>query len=297
MPEYDERVERILEKERIFRTEEDLRTFSQYRLRSHFSSGSGRIVMSRLLKSLIWQAYERISVGKEGGILGNLRTFWYRNVKPTVSRVPKKYLPKSGAYDLMLTCFREMVYEHGLFSYSDFDFTDDNWEHRRIGEGNPGVIVFAEKTGWIRTLREIHEKYDVTIMALGGFSSALSSEYTARHVSERLSEGEVVHLIGVVDYDYSGRLIALNFRNQLEVMGLEVESLELLIKPQHFDQEEIDLFSYPLSTKEETKLKNWLRETGGIAGEARGLESEAMPLMRLHDLVEESIDKILSARR
>jgi hypothetical protein len=107
----------------------------------------------------------------------------------------------------------------------------------------------------------------------------------------------VVHLIGVVDYDYSGRLIALNFRNQLEVMGLEVESLELLIKPQHFDQEEIDLFSYPLSTKEETKLKNWLRETGGIAGEARGLESEAMPLMRLHDLVEESIDKILSARR
>ena len=73
MPEYDERVERTLEKERIFRTEEDLRTFSQYRLRSHFSSGSGRIVMSRLLKSLIWQAYERISVGKEGGIAGEAR--------------------------------------------------------------------------------------------------------------------------------------------------------------------------------------------------------------------------------
>ncbi len=294
MPDYQEEIEEILKEIRIVRTEEDLRTFSQYRLRSHFSSGSGRIVMSRLLKSLIWQAYERISVGKEGGILGNLRTFWYRNVKPTVSRIPKKYLPKSGAYDLMLTCFREMVYEHGLFSYSDFDFTDDNWEHRRIGVANPGVVVFAEKTGWIRTLREIHEKFDVTIMALGGFSSALSSEYTARHVLERLGEGQVVHLVGIVDYDYSGRLIALNFRNQLETMGLPVESLELLIKPEHFSQEELDLFSYPLSTKEETKLENWLRDTNGIGGEARGLESEAMPLVRLHELVEENVGRILS---
>ena len=294
MPDYQEEIEEILEEIRIVRTEEDLRGFSLYRLRTHFGSErSGRIVMSRLLKSLIWQAYERLSVDKEKGILGNLRTFWYRNVKPVVTRIPRRQLPKSGAYDLMLKAFSEMVYEHQLFSYADFSFTDENWENRRIGVENPGVIVFAEKTGWIRTLREIHEEFDVTIMALGGFSSALSSEYTARHVLESLGE-KPVHLVGIVDYDYSGRLIALNFRTQLEKMGLPVESLQLLIEPQHFTEEEIEMFSYPLSTKETTKLENWLEITNGIGGTARGLESEAMPLNRLRRLVDETVREIVN---
>ena len=55
--------------------------------------------------------------------------------------------------------FRNLVLEHKLFKYQDFNFTDENWENRRIGTSRPEILVFAEKTGWVRFLHEIHEQW------------------------------------------------------------------------------------------------------------------------------------------
>ncbi|MEW6736063.1 MAG: hypothetical protein AB1489_32515 [Acidobacteriota bacterium] len=62
-----------------------------------------------------------------------------------------------------------------------------------------------------------------------------------------------------------------------------------MIHPQHYSQEEIEIFRFPLPTKEKTKLINWLTKTGGIAGKAYGLESESMPHERLHKLIQQLI--------
>ena len=279
-------TQEILAEERIVEFEEDIRSFTRYYLKKHFASKSGRIVLSRVMKSIMWQVYQRIQKGVEPRFIGNLRTFWYRYMKIVVSRIPKAHLGSSDPYDVMTKLFSEMVSERRLFKYQDFNFTDENWENRRIGTERAEYLVFAEKTGWIRYLRQLHRKFGVSIQALGGFSSLLSSEYTTRDLKEKLSEGQQVHLIGIVDYDYSGHLIAHSFRSQLEEMGLEIAGMEMLIKPESYTVEELELYKYPLPRKQKTKLRKWLEETGGINGEAYGLESESLPLNRLDEFFE-----------
>tara|TARA_B100000614_G_scaffold261357_1_gene290690 strand:+ start:979 stop:1860 length:882 start_codon:yes stop_codon:yes gene_type:complete len=286
----DDELWRILEKEGIVELDEDIRGLKRTQIKKHFGSqNSDRIILSKFMKSIIWQAYTKIQAGDESPIMGNIRTFWYRWVKPALAKVPKKYFGKMDLYDLMLRLFAEMVMDLKLFNYADFDFTDENWENRRIGEEKPGVIVFSEKRGWVRFLREFHQKHGVSVLALGGFPSALTSEYTVRDVQKVLGTGKAVRLVGIVDYDPSGDLIAESFREQLETQGLVVESLETLIQPKHYTADELKLFRFRLPRSQKTKTQRWMEKTGGIDGKEWGLESESMPTERLKSLLEEVI--------
>lgn len=286
----DDELWKILEKEGIVELDEDIRGLKRTQIKKHFGSqNSDRIILSKFMKSIIWQAYTKIQAGDESPIMGNIRTFWYRWVKPALAKVPKKYFGKMDLYDLMLRLFAEMVMDLKLFNYADFDFTDENWENRRIGEEKPGVIVFSEKRGWVRFLREFHQKHGVSVLALGGFPSALTSEYTVRDVQKVLGTGKAVRLVGIVDYDPSGDLIAESFREQLETQGLVVESLETLIQPKHYTADELKLFRFRLPRSQKTKTQRWMEKTGGIDGKEWGLESESMPTERLKSLLEEVI--------
>jgi hypothetical protein len=254
------------------------------------AKSSGRILIAKLIKNIIWQAYEFISTGKEPPIKGNIRTFWYGWVKPVLARVGGALEAKKDPYDVLTMLFTEMVLDLKFFRYADFDFTDENWENRRIGTTRPEVLVFSEKRGWIRFLRELHEEFGISVLALGGAPSALTSEYTARHISTALSDKRPIRLIGIVDYDPSGDIIANAFLAQLGDVGLLAAELTTVIHPKHYTKEEIKIARFPLPKKEPTKLKNWLAKTGGIDGQAFGLESESMPLDRLKVIVTELID-------
>ena len=130
------------------------------------------------------------------------------------------------------------------------------------------------------------------MLALGGAPSALTSEYTARHIGEALREDKNepgLCLIGIVDYDPSGDIIAEAFRDQLEAAGLPVSSLTTVIRPELYSQEEIEIFKFPLPKRQKTKTANWLARTGGIAGEPFGLESESMPRESLRLIIRELV--------
>jgi hypothetical protein len=268
----------------------DLRSFTAAELDRHFASArSGRIVLARLIRNIIWQAYERIQAGTEPPIGGNLRTFWYLWVKPVLARTSGNDDAKMDPYDVMLRAFSEMVLSLRLFKYADFDFTDENWENRRIGTLRPEQIVFTEKRGWIRFLREVHEQLGTSTLALGGAPSALTSEYTADHIRQAAGPDKLVRLIGVVDYDPAGESIATSFRGQLEACGLAVEGLETLIHPRHYSAAELEMFRFPLPTKQTTKNERWMERTGGIGGKPFGLESESMPRARVRELLEQLV--------
>jgi hypothetical protein len=196
----------VLKKEDISHFDKDIRKMSRNELVDNFSApSSGRVVLARLMKNIIWQAYEKISIGAAPKITGNIRTFWYMWIKPVLSRLPEDSDLKSDPYAVMTSLFTEMVLDLKLFKYEDFDFADENWENRRIGTSLPEVVVFAEKGGWIRFLREIHQEMGVSVLTLGGFPSALTSEYTARDL-EAVLGGKPARLIGIVDYDPSGEI-------------------------------------------------------------------------------------------
>lgn len=265
----------------------DIRLMSRKELVQHFAADkSGRVVVTKLIKNIIWQAYQKIKAGTEPPINGNLRSFWYLWVKPILARVPAYSEAKTDPYGVMLKMFTELIMDRHLCKYADFDFTDENWENRRIGTNRPNVLVFAEKAGWIRFLRELHDEFGVSILALGGAPSALTSEYTVRAISTTIDPSTaIVSLIGIVDYDPAGHIIAHAFQNQLADAGIPNTTLTITIDPKHYTDEELKLFRYPLPKGEKTKLAQWMAKTGGIDGKAYGLESESMPRERLRTLI------------
>ena len=74
--------------------DQDIRTMSRADLFGYFASDrSERVLVAKLIKNIIWQAYEKIQAGTEPPITGNIRTFWYLWVKPVLGLNPTTLSP------------------------------------------------------------------------------------------------------------------------------------------------------------------------------------------------------------
>jgi hypothetical protein len=150
---------------------------------------------------------------------------------------------------------------------------------------------------YMKLLREFHKNYSVTVTALGGQPSLLSTEYTAVHIAEKVSLTEPFHLLSIVDYDPSGAIITQTFLDQLHCQGVLDIHLLNLITLENYTAQEIEIYKYPLSTSKWAKTINekWIKEGGGINGEMYGLEADSMPRSRLRSLVKKEMDRITSS--
>jgi hypothetical protein len=277
------KIEKILAAEGVRVLQKDIRTMPLDELKANFSFATKpKIVTVRVVKSLIWQAHTKIAAGEWPQVDGNLRSFWYSNIKSTMSKIGAVGDPKDP-YDMMLYAFVEFTEKYRLFRYADFGFTDENWENRRIGVKHPQIIVFSEKQGFVRLMREVNKTYDCTTAALNGISSVLSSEYMMAHIAEQgvnLPKTRF-HVFGIVDYDPNGAIVAGAFQRQIKSQGVKLLRYRDLVTPAIFTPEELELSKFTLPPKQRTKNRKWLEKTGGINGQAYGIEADAVPKDRL----------------
>jgi|GEM_PF-1210241 len=265
----------ILAAEGITDYAQDLRQLSAAELLALFAfASSGKLNATRVIKNLIWQAYTAIRDGRRPPIAGNLRSFWYTDIKPVLSRLG---VPVEGrrATELVYDAFVELVTQHRLFHYRDLGFLDEGAQTRAVGQTNGTVILFAEKDGRFALVRDIAQAYDATALALGGYPSSLATEslvHALQHAGV-LGEPPALQLFSVVDYDPSGYWIAREFAAQLHAFGVQEVTLHPLMRPERLTTEQVALGRYTLPTG--SKTTNWVRETGGIDGEPYGLEADA----------------------
>lgn len=270
-------VAQILAEEGIADYAQDLRELSAAELQRRFAfTSSGKLNATRVIKNLIWQAYTAIRDGHRAPIAGNLRSFWYTDIKPVLSRLG---VPVEGrrATELVYDAFVELVTRHHLFHYRDLGFLDEGAPTRAVGQTNGTCLLFAEKDGRFALVREIAQAYDATALALGGYPSSLATEYLVHALQQAgvLAERPALRLFAVVDYDPSGSWIAREFAAQLQAFGVQEVTLHPLIRPERLTTEQVALGRYTLPKG--SKTTNWLKETGGIGGEPYGLEADAFP--------------------
>jgi hypothetical protein len=272
-------ITQILAAEGIADYAEDLRQLSAAELRRRFAfASSGRVNATRVIKNLIWQAYTAIRDGQRPPITGNLRSFWYTDVKPVLSRLG---LPVEGrrATELVYDAFVELVTRHRLFHYRDFGFLDEGAHARVVGRTNGALLLFAEKDGRFELVRGIAQEFDATGLALGGYPSSLATEYLLSALQQGIlpepgaPADQALHLFSVVDFDPSGYWIEREFADQLRAFGVGKVTLHTLVRPERLAPEQVRLSRYTLKKGSETT--NWLRATGGIADEPYGLEADA----------------------
>ena len=281
--------------------EEDIRSFDApiramdvASLREHFcTKRSKRINVARLVKNLLWQVYEQIALKQRPTIDGNLRSLWYSDVKPVLSRAGALRDTNAG-YSLLSDLLVHLVMRN-LLHYRSFDFTDEHYDDRRLGKRHQNILIAAEKRGYLRWLKRMQQSHEVTIIALGGQPSLLSTEYFAQELKEaNVHLTTRLPLFTVVDYDPAGESIAQSFIRQLKNFGVHVSKRIDLVKPTNMTKEQIELSRYQLSRtkRERTQVMHWIELTGGVEGKAYGIEADAMSTEQLTEVFEKNLKKL-----
>ena len=217
------------------------------------------INVAKLMRNIIWQLRERILAGERAPLKELVRTFWYMYVKPTLSRAgalaeaTDQYKQLSGQLVFMVT-------ELDVMRYADIGFRDDNQAHRFLGP-NANIVLFSEKLGHQAFLSEMADKYEVSILALGGQPSVVNVEYfvdTVKAAGVNLKRS--FYLFSIVDYDPSGWIIRDAFVNDLAFYGIKNVRMVDLITPDMLTPEEVLMARVRIPTGPDMRVKNaaWL---------------------------------------
>ncbi len=277
----------------------DIRRLTRAELLHHFPSRitPGALGLPSLMRSIIWQVRRGIQSGALPPVRGSLGTFWHLWIEPIVSRLPNDFARRSGTEIILGNAFKELAMKEHLVRYADFKITDTHWENRRIGETRPEILLYADKVGWFRFLRALSDTLGVSVLAVRGMPRAVTSEYTASHISDaiqaRYKAPRRVHLLAMVDYDPSGYIGAHAFEAQLNACGLTDTTLTILDWKREFSAREIRANRYPLATgkRHKKRRETWLEDTKGVNGELYGLAVDACPRRTMAALITELIDE------
>jgi len=229
----------------------------------NFSEGATDypVNVARLMRNIVWQTRERIVTREKPPLKELLRTFWYMYIKPTLSRAGA-LAKETDQYAQLIDNIVYMVKEIAVMEYKDIGFRDDNQANRKIG-ANANIILFSEKLGHQAFLSDIADKYNVSILALGGQPSVLNVEYFVDTLKEaKINLQRSFYLFSIVDYDPSGWIIRDAFMNNLKFYGIPNTRVIDLIHPDMLTPEEIKFSRYLIKDVESMRIKNknWLKE-------------------------------------
>jgi hypothetical protein len=302
---WNERLAAIIA-ENLRTFDKDIRFMSDDEIRANFSTKStGELIIRQLIGNIVWQVYNWIQEGKEPTIDGNIRSFWYSHIKPVLARFFKL---SESFYNTLTDVFAQYVGVYHLFRYSDFGFVDDSGASKSVGTILPHIIMCAEKEGHLMTLQKIQADTGVTIIALGGQPSLLTTEGLTDDLAKVTTLKQTFHLVTDVDYDPAGNIIAESFRRQLAEMGVDSVTRVDIIQPENFTADELKYFRYPVANDtpaDKAKTRDWMDKNkspfgGGLPGDdgkpvPYGIESDAMDRQRIHDLAVAAIKQLAGA--
>lgn len=288
----DSELAAVLSAEGIKHFDAPIVKMSRKDLRKYFGAKStGRINLSLLIKNIIWQVHEGLVAGELLQFEGNIRSFWYVYVKPTLSRAGA-LRDGQTPYKVVIDMFVRLVMARHLLNYRDFGFEDERKQDRKIGDKNAHVLVVAEKRGHFPLLTRITEAFDVTVVSLGGMPSLLSSEYFVEELSASgVALDQDFPLLTVVDYDPAGDAIVRTFMRQMKELGVQRLVRTDLVKPANMTADQVRLNKYRLSRKkhQRKKIARWMGLTEGIDRKPYGLEADAMPAAQLMEVFEREV--------
>jgi len=268
--------------------------------------------VTKLVRNVIWQLKERIQSGERRPLKELIRTCWYMYIKPTLFRAGA-LSRTTDQYSVLTDNLAYLVAKRKLMSYTDIGFRDQNRSNRKIGI-NANIILFSEKASPQDFLREMHEKYQVTVIILGKQPSVLSSEYFVNDLKARgVNLRRSFYLFSIVDFDPSGWIVRNSFINQLKAFGIKNIKYLDCIHPDMLTPFEIEMSKYRVPAKKDMvkKNKNWLKEVEKMnynnfkhmapvpdprrkgKTETYGLESESVSSERLKKVLDEKLEPLV----
>ena len=254
----------------------------------------------QLFSNILYQSYDMY---EKTGIRPYADTFtgyYYRPLQATLYRAgfltraqfraPLRPLSaKERHYFLFARTIYNMVYHYKLFTYRQFGFKDPFPEDRILGKRRPHQILLVEKGDQPEEFgRQLQEQFDLNLLVLKGTPSLLAVEYFAGELRKAGILEVEVYFYG--DYDYAGWDIGTAFIRMLKSYGILCTRFQRLVLPECFTPEELAVFSRPVNIPNSSvagRVASWLRQGGGINGEARAIHANWLfPYDRLSSRLE-----------
>lgn len=262
---------------------------------------------SELMRTIILNEKEFINVNYNR----SLRGFWYSTVKPTLDKLgllteydsTEESLKK---WDAELSRYVAELVKSGQLTYRDLRIEDVS-RKRSIPFGDyyghkapyPNLIIATEKDTIYDIISDIANFFGCSCISGKGQNSLGAMESLLRSIklSEEVYYGtyiKPIYILTMTDYDPAGYYIADTFKNQIEDLksSLKIES-EIYIErigiiPQQLTPEEVEQNKY---TPKLVNREKWFKATGGINGEPKGLELDALSPDRIRSIFVTSIKK------
>jgi hypothetical protein len=293
-----------------------VKQMSAAQLRSYFPVGE--YTKAYLMRSIIMNEKQFYRGGEDR----TLRGVWYAVVKPTLDKLgllTSDDQTEEGltAWDATLSNYMGDLLRKGLLLYSDLGIHDTSRQKRNpsisyftsnvqtygyqaSAAPYPNIIIATEKDTVYNIISGMAQLLGCSCISAKGQNALGAMEMLVKGVvNDRRYKGEkTIYILSMTDYDPAGYYIAGALRKQAEdiliALGEEynwtVEDARIGIEP---DQLDPDIVRANMYTPKPANLEKWFDLTGGIDGEMKGLELDALSSKQIRDIFATNIEQYI----
>jgi len=263
----------------------------------------GGVKMSVLMRTIILNEKQFLSVGYNR----SLRGFWYATVKPALDKLgllTEKDQTEEGLtkWDGKLSLYMADLVRDGLLTYLDLKIIDTSRQRGTPGPGyatvsheafsyqtniapHPNIILCTEKDTAYNIIADMARLLGCSCISGKGQNALGAMEDLLRGIGPDAGD---IYILSMTDYDPSGYYIANTFEKQardlLRALGFKLPGVEIErigIFPDQLTAQEIEANKY---TPKPANRAKWFKQTGGIDGEPKGLELDALTPDRIREI-------------
>lgn len=236
----------------------------------------------------------------------SLRGFWYSTVKPTLDKLGL-LTEKDSTEDALTRWDAELsrnladLVRLGEVTYKDLRIVDtsrqrftpanayhvvdrESYGYQVTAAPYPNIIISTEKDTVYSIIADIASFFGCSCISGKGQNSLAAMEDLLRKMG---AGDEPVYIITLTDYDPAGYYIADTFfiqvRDLQKSLGIRrrVSIKRIGITPDQLTHNEVRANWY---TPKAANLDKWMQQTGGIYGQAKGLELDALEPDRIRGI-------------
>lgn len=267
-------------------------------------------MMSQIMRTIILNERDFLSVNYKR----SLRGFWYTTVKPILDKLgllteKDSEEHKLKKWDSELSRYMGELAKTGELSYQDLNILDTSRQRETPSERYmitdvqtfgykvqvapyANIIICVEKDTAYNIISDLASFLGCSCISGKGQNALGAMEDLLRGIKKSESNGKPIHILTLTDYDPSGYYIANTFQKQAQQlqsalnMDCPVQIKRIGITPDQLTFEEIENNKY---TPKKSNRDKWLQLTGGINGEPKGLELDALPPDRIRGIFIDNI--------
>ena len=269
---------------------------------------------SDIMRTLVMNEKQFINVSYDR----SLRSLWYSTVKPTLEKLGVLEGDQEEStiteWASELSRYLSQLVKRGAVTYKDLNIVDqsrkrsnpynsyitvDNqvYGYQVNNRAYPNIIISTEKDTIYSIIEDIASLLGCSSLSGKGQNSLGAMEDLIRGMSKEKHRN--IYILTLTDYDPSGYSIAETFKNQVndlkQVFNIksEVHIKRIGILPDQLSPEEVNNNKFTPPKGRGNKRHEWFEKTGGIDGEPKGLELDALSPDRIRQIFIDNIQEYI----